>query len=169
MRKRALATAIALVLAAPVLAVQPEPLTPPTDIRLLDGRMLKAGDLRGKVVVKLFWASWSPASVTAVGALDDLQTIYGPQGLTAIALSIDESERAARDSVRVHGYRIPVAMRSDALFERYGRVETTPAHVIIDRSGAIRYRGTGALDAARLQAKIAALLAEPAPMTLSGR
>ncbi len=63
----AVATAVlALALAAPASADQTQAARPgPIDIRLLDGRVLKAADLRGRVVVKMFWASWSPASVTA--------------------------------------------------------------------------------------------------------
>jgi thiol-disulfide isomerase/thioredoxin len=167
----AVATAVlALALAAPASADQTQVARPgPVDIRLLDGRVLKAADLRGKVVVKMFWASWSPASVTALGVLDRLHASHAPDGLAAIALSIDENERAARESVRAHGYRMPVAMRSDAVFDRFGRVEATPAYVLIDRSGTVRDRGAGPVDPAYLQAKVAALLAEPAPIRLSER
>jgi hypothetical protein len=60
-------------------------------------------------------------------------------------------------------------MRSDAVFERYGRVESTPAYLLIDRGGAVRERVAGPLDPAKLRAKVAALLAEPPPMKLSER
>lgn len=170
MRSALVIAALALGVGAPANAEQPQAERPaPVDIRLLDGRVLKAADLRGKVVVKIFWASWSPASVTALGVLDRLHAVHSGDGLAAIALSIDENERAARDSVRAHGYRLPVAMRSDAVFARYGRVEATPAYVILDRTGAVRDRGVGNVDPAQLQAKITALLAEPAPLKLSER
>jgi len=90
-------------------------------------------------------------------------------GRVLVALSIDENERDARVSARSHGHRVPVAMRSDAVFEHYGRVEQTPVYLIIDRSGTVRERVAGPVATAKLQSKIAALLAEPPPVRLSER
>jgi thiol-disulfide isomerase/thioredoxin len=174
MCRLAVVAALALSMTAPALAQAPA--APPSgaqrtavDIRLLDGSTLKAQDLRGKVVVKMFWASWSPASLSALATLEQLQGVHQADGLAVVALSIDENERDARLSARAHGHRVPVAMRSDAVFERYGRVESTPAYLLIDRSGVVRERVAGPLEQAKLQAKVAALLAEPAPMKLSER
>lgn len=171
MRRRVVTAAVALCAALPAFgqpAATPDRLAP-VDIRLLDGSVLKAADLRGKVVVKMFWASWSPASVTALGTLEQLQAAHRGDGLAVVALSIDENERDARVSARAHGHRVPVAMRSDAVFERYGRVQSTPAYVLIDRSGVVRERVAGNLDGPKLQAKVAALLAEPPSLKLSER
>ena len=35
---------------------------PEIDVKLLSGKVLKAKDLRGKVVINLIWATWSPAA-----------------------------------------------------------------------------------------------------------
>jgi thiol-disulfide isomerase/thioredoxin len=175
MRRTAIVGALALSMTAPALAQAPaaQPSaaqrSAPVDIRLLDGSTLKAQDLRGKVVLKMFWASWSPASLSALATLEQLQAVHQQDGLAVVALSIDENERDARLSARAHGHRVPVAMRSDAVFERYGRVESTPAYLLIDRGGAVRERVAGPLDPAKLRAKVAALLAEPPPMKLSER
>jgi thiol-disulfide isomerase/thioredoxin len=170
MRSAFVTFALALAFVTPAIAQEPAASrVTPVDIRLLDGRVLKASDMRGKVVVKLFWASWSPASVTALGTLEQLQAAHQAEGIAVVALSIDENERDARVSARSHGHRVPVAMRSDAVFEHYGRVEQTPVYLIIDRSGTVRERVAGPVATAKLQSKIAALLAEPPPVRLSER
>src|SRR5262245_17434379 len=103
------------------------------DVRLLSGKLLKAKELRGKVVVNVIWATWSPA---ARMELRDVQRVYQElreKGLEVVALSIDENPAEVKEFWAKRGYSFPVAMRSDAFFDQYGRVSTTPMFYIIDR------------------------------------
>jgi cytochrome c biogenesis protein CcmG/thiol:disulfide interchange protein DsbE len=134
---------------------------PEIDVKLLSGKVLKAKDLRGKVVINLVWATWSPAARMELPQIQKLYQAYRDRGLEVLALSIDENAAEAREFWRAGGYSFPAAMRSDAFFERYGRVSTTPMFYVIDRQGVLRHRIAGAVGPDKLEALVKALVAEP--------
>ncbi len=117
---------------------------PDLDLKLLNGKTLGAKQLQGKVVVQMYWATWCPY---CRADLPEMQRIYlslQAKGLEIIALSIDESDKTVREFWKSKNYSFPVAMRSNAYFERYGRIGTTPTYFIIDREGVLRQRINGA-------------------------
>ena len=136
---------------------------PVLDIRLISGKLVKARDLRGKVVVTMIWATWSPAARMQLGELQRLHSGSRGKGLEVLALSIDESIGEVREFWRARGYTMPVAMRSDAFFDHYGRVSTTPTYYIVDRQGVLRHRVAGTLGSEALAALLKPLLAEEVP------
>jgi cytochrome c biogenesis protein CcmG, thiol:disulfide interchange protein DsbE len=136
---------------------------PQLDVRLVNGKLVKARDLRGKVVVTMIWATWSPAARMQLGELQRLYSGSRGKGLEVLALSIDESIGEVREFWRARGYTMPVAMRSDAFFDHYGRVSTTPMYYIVDRQGVLRHRVAGTLGSAELAALLKPLLAEAPP------
>ena len=136
---------------------------PELDVKLLNGKTLKAKDLRGKVVVNVIWATWSPA---ARMELREVQRIYRElrdKGLEVVALAIDENPAEVREYVRKREYPFPVAMRSDAFFDHYGRVSTTPMFYIVDRQGTLKHRVAGTVGPDKLEALLRPLLAESPP------
>lgn len=136
---------------------------PELDTRLLNGKLVKAKDLRGKVVVTMIWATWSPAARMQLGEVQHLYAADRGKGLEILALSIDERVVEVREFWRTRGYSMPVAMRSDAFFERYGRVTTTPMYYVVDRGGILRHRIAGPIAPEALQALLRPLLAAPVP------
>jgi peroxiredoxin len=136
---------------------------PVLDVRLINGMLVKARDLRGKVVVTIIWATWSPAARMQLGELQRHYSDSRGKGLEVLALSIDESIGEVRDYWRAHGYTMPVAMRSDAFFDHYGRVPTTPMYYIVDRRGVLRHRIAGPVAPDKLETLLKPLLAEAPP------
>jgi peroxiredoxin len=136
---------------------------PELDVRLLNGKVVKAKDVRGKVVVTMIWATWSPAARMQLGDVQNLYAAHRGQGLEVLALSIDERVGEVREFWRSRGYSMPVAMRSDAFFDRYGRVSTTPTYYIVDRGGVLRHRISGTIAPDKLAELLKPLLAEQAP------
>jgi len=146
--------------AGPVSVDMPAPVL---DVRLINGKVVKARDLRGKVVVTMIWATWSPAARMQLGELQRLHSGSRGKGLEVLALSIDDSIGEVREFWRARGYTMPVAMRSDAFFDHYGRVSTTPMYYIVDRQGVLRHRVAGTLGSEALAALLKPLLADAPP------
>ena len=136
---------------------------PALDIRLINGKVVKARDLRGRVVVTMIWATWSPAARMQLGELERVYRDGRGKGLDVLALSIDENVGEVREFWRIRGYTMPVAMRSDAFFDHYGRVSTTPVYYVVDRNGVLRHRIAGTVEPDELEALLKPLLAEPPP------
>jgi thiol-disulfide isomerase/thioredoxin len=106
---------------------------PELDLRLLNGKVLKGKQLRGKVVVQMYWATWCPYCRADLPEMQRVYQQYNARGLEIVALSIDESEKTARDFWKGKHYTFPSGMRSNVYFQHYGRIGTTPTYVIIDR------------------------------------
>ena len=136
---------------------------PELDVRLLGGKLLKSKELRGKVVVNVVWATWSPAARTDLREVERIYRESRDKGLEVVALSIDEHQADVREFWRKRDYTFAVAMRSDAFFDHYGRVSTTPTYSIVDRQGMLRYRIAGTVGPEKLESLLKPLLAEPPP------
>jgi thiol-disulfide isomerase/thioredoxin len=157
----AVAAAAAFATAAAELEIdQP---APELDVRLLSGKVVKAKDLRGKVVINMIWATWSPAARMELPEVQRLYQAHREKGLEVLALSIDNNVGEVREFWKKRGYSLPVAMRSDAFFEHYGRVSTTPMFYVVDRQGVLRHRIAGPIAADKLEALLRPLLAEAPP------
>jgi peroxiredoxin len=65
----------------------------------LDGKAVALNDLRGKVVVLDFWATWCMPCIREIPGLRNLHARYKSDGLEIIGISLDEDEKLLRDFV----------------------------------------------------------------------
>lgn len=107
------------------------------DVKLLDGRTLKAEQLRGQAVVVQIWASWCPFCGAQNPHVQKLYDAHGRRGLTVLAFSIDHTEQAARDYLVKRGYTFPVAMRTPEVDRWFGRNRTLPETYVVDARGTV--------------------------------
>lgn len=116
--------------------------------------------LRGRVVVVDFWASWCGPCRAMMPVLNRLSQRYAAQGLTVIGLT-DEAPSIARQVGSSMGIRYTLAT-SDVAMGSY-RVDSLPTMVMIDRSGRVREVTVGMESPRELESTITRLLAEPTP------
>ncbi len=107
------------------------------DVQLLDGRKLRAQELRDSAVVVQIWASWCPFCAAQNPHLQTLHDRHKTNGLTVLAFSIDQKEQAAKDYLVKHGYTFNVAMRSTDVDQWFGRKRAVPETYVVDPSGKI--------------------------------
>jgi thiol-disulfide isomerase/thioredoxin len=113
-----------------------------SDIRLVDGRTLKASDLAGRPVVVEFWASWCPFCAKQNPFIEKLHREAG-DSLRVLTFTIDKTEQAARDYLAKHDYTFPAAMagaQSDAWF---GTRRGLPVVHVVDARGRIVFTEIG--------------------------
>jgi len=106
----------------------------------IDGRNLKLADLKGKVVLIDFWATWCGPCVAEIPSLKKLQEKYRER-LEIIAVSIDEDSRKVRPFVTEHAFNFLVA-HSPALGKQF-KATPIPNSLFIDKQGNLRYRKIG--------------------------
>jgi thiol-disulfide isomerase/thioredoxin len=136
-------TLLAAACALPAAALAGEPRVRWSDVELIDGRVLKAGELRSSAVVATIWASWCPFCGAQNPHVQKLHDAQRSRGLIVIAFSIDRTVQAARDYVARRGYTFPVAMATPQLDAWFGPRRTLPETYVVDRDGRVVFTHRG--------------------------
>jgi thiol-disulfide isomerase/thioredoxin len=107
----------------------------------LEGKL--PDDLKGKVILLDFWASWCPPCKASFPAMEELKTKYGSEGFSIIAVSVDEKrenmERFLSET------KVSFTTLRDAQQKLVAAVDvpTMPTSYLIDRSGTVRFVHVG--------------------------
>jgi len=109
-------------------------------------RTVALKDLRGKVVVLNFWATWCPPCVEEMPSLVRMQKELKDKGVTVLAVSVDDDARQYRqflekNKVDLLTVRDP-RQQSNELYGSFKFPET----YIIDRQGVLRRKFIGPVD-----------------------
>lgn len=131
--------------AAPARALQVGDEVRLPDIRLHDGSTLRASDLKGKLVVVEFWASWCPFCKNTMPHLQKFYDRHRAQGAEVIMLSTDKTEKEAVDALRERGFSFRAGMATPALNAIFGRLRGLPVTYVIGRDGRLARQETGEL------------------------
>lgn len=134
---------------------------PEFTLPLFGGGTLRATDLRGKVVVVNFWASWCvPACTDEAPHLQRIWERYGSRGVVVVGVNIQDREAPARAFIQRFAQTFPNGMdHSGAISIDYG-VYGVPETFVIDRQGRIVDKHAGAVTEEMLASKIAPLLGD---------
>lgn len=115
-------------------------------VSLANGNTLKLSDLKGKVVLLNFWATWCPPCREEIPSMMKLNSLMTGKSFQMVAVSIDEGGKSDVDSfLKKSGFLIPAYMdESGASAKAYG-VTGVPESFIIDKQGVIVKKIIGGL------------------------
>lgn len=131
----------------------------PFDLPGLGPARVSLEDLRGKVVLVNFWASWCAPCRTELPALDRLRRTMSDSEFAFVALNEDLDTADAVGFLRQLGLDPPVAFGRGRLAERY-HYPGLPYTVLVDRDGRVAQRWIGLIDEKQLHGVRATILAE---------
>lgn len=94
-------------------------------------------ELKGRVVVIEFWASWCVACRLSIPTLNAWKDRYGAQGLTVLGVTTDPPGLATEASIEL-GIDYPVLSDEDGDTTRVYRAMALPTLFVIDRDGTVR-------------------------------
>lgn len=113
------------------------------ELDTIDGRKVRLSDLRGKIVMIDFWATWCAPCIQSVPTLVRLYEKYGKQGFEVLYVSGDsETEKyKVAPFAKAKNINFPVMLEA-GLLKTYD-IKVFPTTIFIDRNGNIRHRDVG--------------------------
>jgi peroxiredoxin len=118
--------------------------SPAPDFTLQDlsGRNVRLSDLRGKVVLVEFWATWCPPCRASIPVIEHLHQTYAEKGLVVLGISIDEGWDAVKSFAREQGITYTVLKGSDEVSQQY-MVRVVPTLFLVGKDGIIAKQYVG--------------------------
>jgi len=111
----------------------------------LQGRDVKLSDLRGKVVLVNFWATWCKPCKEEMPAMQASYDKLRDKGFFVLAVNELEDTARVAEHIRTHGHTFEVVMdHNNQVANMYG-VVGLPASFLIDPQGIVRERISGSL------------------------
>jgi peroxiredoxin len=153
---------LACLWAAPVLGLEAGDVAPSFKAPRLDGSGdLSLVDLRGKIVLVDFWASWCVPCQKSMPQFDALAKEFPADRFAVVGVNVDSDLGAAKKALSKRPVSYTIASDPGGkLPGRYG-VKNMPTAYLLDGDGGIRYvhRGFREGDIDKLREKIKKLLA----------
>ncbi|MEI9998273.1 MAG: TlpA disulfide reductase family protein [Verrucomicrobiota bacterium] len=141
----------------------PPSLDKPLDLKFtaVDGRPVDFAQMRGKVVLLDFWATWCPGCRAEVPNVVDTYKKFHDQGLEIVGISLDQDKDSLLAFTQQNGMNWPQYFDGqgwgNAISSTYG-IDAVPAMFVIGKDGRIVKP-----DGSDLNTLIARLVKEPAP------
>jgi thiol-disulfide isomerase/thioredoxin len=118
---------------------------PDFSVKDLQGRQISSVDLRGKVVLIDFWATWCQPCKKEMPGYQKLVDNCGSRGLRVVGFKFDammDMEDPALFAKKV-GVRYPLPVATDDLKQKFGGIEGLPTTMLYDRQGILRKKIVG--------------------------
>jgi thiol-disulfide isomerase/thioredoxin len=118
---------------------------PDFSVKDLQGREISSADLRGKVVLIDFWATWCQPCKKEMPGYQRLLDRYGSRGFAVVGFKFDtmmDMEDPALFAKKI-GVRYPLAVAADDLKQKFGGIEGLPTTMLYDRQGMLRKKVIG--------------------------
>lgn len=132
------------------------------DLNTLDLEGDLPGDLKGKIVLVDFWASWCGPCKESFPVMEELHKKYAAKGVVILAVNVDEKAEAMKDFLKDHPVTFTVVRDAKKKLVGLANIPSMPSSFIVGSDGkvAAMHKGFhGKETAAQYVKEIEALLA----------
>lgn len=118
----------------------------------------KLADLKGKVVLVNFWASWCGPCLQEIPEFVKVREAYASKGFEIVGISIDDTAQQLRDFAAKYKTNYPLVQVTAEVEEAYGPVFGLPTSILIARDGSVCKRHFGPMSQEQLEKELKGLL-----------
>ena len=135
-------------------------LAPAFNIKDASGKDVKLADLKGKVVLVNFWATWCEGCQVEIPWFVEFQKEYASRGLVVIGISMDDDGwKSVKPWLKEKKVNYTIVIGDEGLGKQYG-LDGMPLTALVDREGRIADVHHGIVEKTATQQKIRDLLQE---------
>jgi thiol-disulfide isomerase/thioredoxin len=118
---------------------------PEFSVKDLQGHEISSTELRGKVVLVDFWATWCQPCRKEMPGYQALLDKYESRGFTVIGFKFDTmvDTEDPISFAKKFGVRYPLAIASKEVKNKFGGIEGLPTTMLYDRQGLLRKKIIG--------------------------
>jgi len=117
---------------------------PDFKITSFDGQAYQLSQLKGKVVVINFWASWCPPCREEMPSIESLfKEMYGNDKFQIITILYKDPYQDGTSYMKQNGYTFPVYSDSNGIAAKNFGVTGVPETYVIDKNGILKKRVLG--------------------------
>ena len=137
---------------------------PPLQLKNLSGKPIDIANLKGKVVVVNFWASWCEPCREEFEELAQLQQNYGHKGLVVLAVNLAEMKPRIMQFLKGNGFSessVEILLDRNSTVYKSWKARGLPTSLLVSKTGKIEGVWIGAIenaDSNEVKGKIEALL-----------
>src|SRR3989442_3502384 len=124
----------------------------------IDGRKIRLSDLKGKVVLLNFWATWCAPCIKEMPLLVRTYERYKDNGFEVLAVSVDDKTERYKVPVFAREHKLTFPVLFDDGAQSLYKVSSFPTTFFIDRQGNVRLRQALFRDERSLEAIIGELV-----------
>lgn len=119
-------------------------LAPDFTVKMLDSSYVTLSDLRGKVVLINFWATWCPPCREEMSHLQkDVIDRFADEDVVVLPISRGEERKTVVKFIEKMGYTFPIGLDSDqSIYKKYAS-NYIPRSVVVGKDGKVVYATAG--------------------------
>jgi len=113
-------------------------INPEFEVRLFDNTIIRAGDIKDRIAVIDFWATWCKPCLAEVPNYNSFYRDYRDKGVVFLALAIDSGkEEKVLEAVKRYNMEYPAGAPSKKEIKTIGKIRAFPTTWIIGPQGRI--------------------------------
>ncbi len=124
-------------------------LAPDFSLKDMDDNVHTLSELKGKVVLVNFWATWCGPCRIEIPEFNELQEKYSDEGFVILGISVSDTKKALQNFTKSYKVDYPLLYGSgkeiDKVSRAYGGIYSIPMTFLIGRTGEILRSYPGAL------------------------
>jgi peroxiredoxin len=104
-------------------------------VKGLDGQAQSLKDLKGKIVLLNFWATWCPPCRAEMPAIESLWKAMKDKDFYIMGISLSEKPATVATFIKTNGYTYPIFLDQSGSIGSQFNVRSIPTTLVIDKSG----------------------------------